>query len=85
MAKIFEYRGRGISDQVAKYVEKKGKIHNCFCISAPQAVEDGQIVIRKTLRENLKTELSPERSGQRKYILPQVLPELRAGKSVSLL
>lgn len=88
MAKILSIEAEASQIRVAE-VEvrgKKGRIYNCFCIPAPQgAVEDGQIRDTKTLGENLKAELSQRKIKTKKYILPQVLPGLRAGKSVSLL
>lgn len=88
MAKILSIEAEASQIRVAE-VEvrgKKGRIYNCFCIPAPQgAVEDGQIRDTKTLGRILRQSFPRERSGQRKYILPQVLPGSQAGKFVSLL
>ncbi len=69
MAKILSIEAEASQIRVAE-VEvrgKKGKIHNCFCISAPQgAVEDGQIRDTKTLGENLKAELSQRKIRTKK-------------------
>lgn len=86
MAKIFEYRGRGISDQSCgswSTWKKEGFIIVSVYRHPRELWRMDRSVIRK-LSENLKAELSRERLRQRKYILPQVLPGLRAGKSVSL-
>ena len=86
MARILSIEAEASQVRVAE-VEvrgKKGRIYNCFCIPVPQgAVEDGQIRDTKTLGENLREELSPvrEKSGLRKFILPQVLPGLPAERS----
>ena len=69
MAKILSIEAEASQIRVAE-VEvrgKKGKIHNCFCISAPQgAVEDGQIRDTKTLGKNLKAELSQRKIRTKK-------------------
>lgn len=69
MAKILSIEAEASQIRVAE-VEvrgKKGKIHNCFCIPAPQgAVEDGQIRDTKTLGENLKAELSQRKIRTKK-------------------
>lgn len=69
MAKILSIEAEASQIRVAE-VEvrgKKGKIHNCFCIPAPQgAVEDGQIRDTKTLGENLKAELSQRKIKTKK-------------------
>ena len=69
MARILSIEAEASQIRVAE-VEvrgKKGKIHNCFCISAPQgAVEDGQIRDTKTLGENLKAELSQRKIRTKK-------------------
>ena len=69
MAKILSIEAEASQIRVAE-VEvrgKKGKIHNCFCIPAPQgAVEDGQIRDTKTLGKNLKAELSQRKIRTKK-------------------
>ena len=69
MAKILSIEAEASQIRVAE-VEvrgKKGKIHNCFCIPAPQgAVEDGQIRDTKTLGKNLKAELSQRKIKTKK-------------------
>ena len=69
MARILSIEAEASQIRVAE-VEvrgKKGKIHNCFCIPAPQgAVEDGQIRDTKTLGENLKAELSQRKIRTKK-------------------
>lgn len=69
MARILSIEAEASQIRVAE-VEvrgKKGKIHNCFCIPAPQgAVEDGQIRDTKTLGENLKVELSQRKIKTKK-------------------
>ena len=71
MAKILSIEAEASQIRVAE-VEvrgKKGKIHNCFCIPAPQgAVEDGQIRDTKTLGKNLKAELFPEKDQDKESI-----------------
>lgn len=69
MARILSIEAEASQIRVAE-VEvrgKKGKIHNCFCIPAPQgAVEDGQIRDTKTLGKNLKAELSQRKIRTKK-------------------
>ena len=69
MAKILSIEVEASQVRVAEIEVrgKKGKIYNCFCISAPQgAVEDGQIRDTKSLGEVLKEELSQRKIRTKK-------------------
>lgn len=87
MAKILSIEAEASQIRVAE-VEVRGKREGFIIVSVYRhprgcGVMD-RSVTRKLSERILRQSFPRERLRQRKYILPQVLPGLRAGKSVSL-
>ena len=88
MAKILSIEAEASQIRVAE-VEVRGKREGFIIVSVyrhPRGLwRMDRSVIQKLSGRILRQSFPRERSGQRKYILPQVLPGSQAGKFVSLL
>ena len=94
-------KGLGLFDEDYKKTEelegtdailvRSAKMHDMELPESVKVIARGGLwrmdrsVIQKLSGRILRQSFPRERSGQRKYILPQVLPGSQAGKSVSLL